>query len=542
MATEFNPDAYLAKESTFNPDEFLGTAAQVVAPQEGSMPTVSVGNQDVPAGGTGPAFPERPTQPERSVGDYIEGGLETAATMATGAILGAPAYLAGAIPDAIDQLAGNPDRKYRESFAEAVTNTPESETGQAMVKSIGETLGVLPPVGLTGGVIPKFKMPNSPLGKKIAETGSERIKKNFTKKLGEDRFEPRIFNMVKTARKQGFDDGMTTMIANSPAVDKNKFGKMVKVMESVEGKPLEQQRYRPSDVAGDSLLQDVNLLRMENKKAGADLGDIAKNLKGEPVDVASPTQKFINDLEEMGVKFDGKGGLDFTDSLIEFSTPAKTLINNTLTKIKRNPQPDALQAHKFKKFLDEDLSHGKKQEGGVSGAVEKVLGDYRKGINEAIGDEYPLYKDANKRFSETITVLNELGDVVGKKLNMTGPNADKAFGVALRGLMNNTKGRANLITSVDNIQAASKSFKGRNQGDILAQMLFADELEVVFGGAGRTGLKSQVKQAGVDTALDLSQMSIPGALVVGAKAVNKRIKGVNRKNQLKAIKKLLSAK
>jgi len=109
-------------------------------------------------------------------------------------------------------------------------------------------------------------------------------------------------------------------------------------------------------------------------------------------------------------------------------------------------------------------------------------------------------------------------------------------------LMNNTKGRANLITSVDNIQAASKNFKGRNQGDILAQMLFADELEVVFGGAGRTGLKGQVKQANVDAALGLSQMSIPGALVVGAKAVNKRIQGINKKNQLKAIKKLLKAK
>ena len=244
----------------------------------------------------------------------------------------------------------------------------------------------------------------------------------------------------------------------------------------------------------------------------------------------------------MGIKFDEEGTVDFTGSLIEFSTPAKELISNTLIKIRRDPNPDALSAHKFKKFLDEDLSHGKKREGGVSGSVEKVLGDYRKGINEAIGEDYPAYKDANQRYSETIGVLNNLGDVVGKKLDMSGPNADKAFGVALRGLMNNTKGRANLITAVDNIQSTSAKFKGRKQGDILAQMLFADELEVVFGGAARTGLKNQVKQANVDAALDLSQMSITGALVVGAKAVNKRLQGVNEKNQLKAIKELLSTK
>jgi len=317
---------------------------------------------------------------------------------------------------------------------------------------------------------------------------------------------------------------------------------MVKVMERGKGKTLEQQRYRPADVAGDSLLQDVNFLRAENKKAGSDLGEIAKDLSGESVDTSAPTSKFFEDLGEMGVKFDEEGTLDFTDSLIEFSTPAKTLINNTLTKIQRRPNPDAEQAHKFKKFLDEDLSHGKKQEGGVSGAVEKVLGDYRKGINDAIGKEYPLYKDANRRFSETITDLNELGDVVGKKLNMTGPNADKAFGVALRGLMNNTKGRANLMTAVDNIQATSKKFGGRNQGDILAQMLFADELEVVFGGAGRTGLKSQVKQAGVDAAVDISQMTGAGMIAQGVKTGYKYAKGVNEKNQLKAIKKLLGTK
>ncbi len=484
--------------------------------------------------------------PERTLGEQLEGGFEAAKTLVTGATTGALGFGAGTLAGILGELTGRlkPGEGLEEAQALAAkfTDLPESDAGQEYVKNIGDVLGVLPPVGLTGGVIPKLGMPSSPLAKKMTETGSERIKKDFTKKLGEDRFTPRVFGMVKKARSQGFDDGMTTMIANSPSVDKSKFSKMVKVMESGKGKPLAQQRYRPADVAGDSLLQDVNFLRAENKKAGSDLGNIAKNLKGEPVDTSAPTNKFFDDLGEMGVKFDKDGVLDFTDSLIEFSAPAKTLINNTITKIQRRPTPDAEQAHKLKKFLDEDLSHGKKQEGGVSGAVEKVLGDYRKGINTAIGEDYPLYKDANRRFSETITGLNDLQDVVGRKLNQTGPHADKAFGTALRGLMNNTKGRANLMTAVDNIQSTSKKFGGRNQGDILAQMLFADELEVVFGGAGRTGLKNQVKQAGVDAAVDVSQMTGAGMVAQGVKTGYKYAKGVNEKNQLKAIKALLSNK
>ena len=265
-------------------------------------------------------------------------------------------------------------------------------------------------------------------------------------------------------------------------------------------------------------------------------------MKGKDVDVVEPTNKFISDLNEMGVKLDADGKIDFTDSVIEFSNPAKTLVTNTLTKIQRRPNPDALEAHKFKKFLDEDLQHGKKLEGGVSGAVEKVLGDLRRGVNEAIGSEHPLYKEANTRFSDTIQSLNDLQDVVGRKLNQTGPNADKAFGTALRGLMNNTKGRANLMDAVDGIESTAKKYGGSFEDDMLTQMLFADELEAVFGGTARTSLKGVMKGANVEAALDVSQMSIPGALVVGAKAGAKKLRGINEKNQLKAIKKLLSSK
>ena len=73
-------------------------------------------------------------------------------------------------------------------------------------------------------------------------------------------------------------------------------------------------------------------------------------------------------------------------------------------------------------------------------------------------------------------------------------------------------------------------------------MLFEDELEAVFGGGARTSLKGEVKKANIESAIDVSQMSIPGALAVGAKAGIKRMRGINEKNQLKAIKALLSAK
>ena len=98
------------------------------------------------------------------------------------------------------------------------------------------------------------------------------------------------------------------------------------------------------------------------------------------------------------------------------------------------------------------------------------------------------------------------------------------------------------MDAIDNIGTTAKKYGGSFDDDILTQMLFADELDAVFGGGARTSLKGEVKKANIESTIDLSQMSIPGALAVGAKAGVKKLRGVNENNQLKAIKKLLRAK
>ena len=97
------------------------------------------------------------------------------------------------------------------------------------------------------------------------------------------------------------------------------------------------------------------------------------------------------------------------------------------------------------------------------------------------------------------------------------------------------------MNAIDNIEATAKKFGGAFDDDILTQMLFADELDAVFGTGARTSLRGEIRKAGIDTAIDISQMTIPGALAIGAKAGAKRLRGINEKNQLKAIKNLLKA-
>ncbi len=489
--------------------------------------------------------------PERTFGEQAEGAFEAAKTLATGATSGALAFGAGTIKGVIGELTGRlkPGEGLEEAQALAAkfTDLPESEAGQEYVKGIGEALGTLPPVGLTGGVTPKIHTPKIKLPKSrnktlsaITETTSEGTKKSFTKKLGEDRFQPHIFGMVKAARKQGFDDSVTTLIANSSRTTKRRMAQQVGVVERGKGDARLKALERTADIAGDALVKKIDFVKGNKEQAGKQLGRVAETLKKKKADITGPVNKLLSDLDEMGVKV-GDDGVSFIDSQIEFSGPAKTLISNTLTKLKRRSEHTAFEAHQFKKFLDEDLKHGKKLEGGVSGKIESVLGDFRRGINESVADVSPRYKEANKRFSDAVTVLNELQDVAGRKLDFSGPNAGKAAGVLLRSQTNNTKGRANLLTAIKNLEDTAQKYGGSFDDDILSLSIFSDELDAVFGSGARTSLRGEVGKAGIDTALDVSQMTIPGAVIVGAKAGAKRIRGINEANQLKAIKRLLKA-
>lgn len=519
----------------------------MAAPQQsqGIVSDISAGNPDVPGGGQ--VSQAAPT--ERSLGETLGGLGEAALTLGTGATGGALGFLAGSVPDVIDKLAGNPDKKLRESFSAALTNTPESEAGQEIVGAIGETLGALPPVGLTGGVIPKIALPKIKLPKSrnktlnaLGEAAPEQVLKSFKKKLGDDHFTPRIFGMVKSARKQGFDDSVTTMIANASPNTKRRMLKQVSIVEAGKGDARAKALTRTADEAGDALLKQIDFVKGNNKQAGQQLNRVAKGLKNKEVNLDEPVNKFLNDLDELGVTFDDKGKPDFTGSQIEGVTPAESLINKIALRIKRNPTPDALEAHQFKKFIDENVSFGKSAAEGLSGKTESVVKSLRKGVNDSISGVSDSYKQANKQFSDTIKTLDELQDVAGRKLDFSGPHAAKAAGTLLRSQTNNTKARANLLTAIENLEDTAKKYGGSFDDDILSLSIFADELDAVFGSGARTSLRGEVGKAGVDAAIDISQMTIPGAVAVGAKAVTKRARGINEKNQLKAIKNLLKGK
>lgn len=309
---------------------------------------------------------------------------------------------------------------------------------------------------------------------------------------------------------------------------------MIKTLEKGKGDPKFQAINRPADVAGDSLVRKIDFLQSNKNQAGMQLGRIAKNLKGKEVDIDEPVQKFFDDAGELGVTFGDDLKPNFEGSDIETIAPAKKLIRDIALKIKRNPTPDALDAHKFKKFIDEVVTFGKTAQG-LGGQTERVAKKLRAGINDSLSGQFSKYKEANVRFSETITAIEALQKAAGKKVDFFGPNADKALGTVLRRLESNAQSRVPLMDAIKNVEIVAQKFGGAFDDDVLTQTLFADELEAVFGGVARTSLKGQVSGA----VQDVAQATLPGLAI---KAVGKGLeaaRGINEKNALKAIKELL---
>jgi len=493
--------------------------------------------------------------PERTLGESVIGAgdaLLTAGTAATGGALG---FGAGTVTGILGELTGRlqPGEGLEEAQALAakLTRAPATEAGQEYLKDVGDVLGTLPPVlGTTPVVglnaakvgIPKFASSRNKIISSIANDVPENVQKSFTKKLGKDRFQPHIFGMVKEARRQGFDEGVTTLVANANPTTRRGMMRQVGVVEKAKGNARVKALERTADIAGESLVRKHDFVLSNKKQAGVQLGRVAKKLNKESLNIDEPVNSFLDGLERLGVKFDEKGRPNYENATFEGVTPAETLINKVVRRIKRNEgfgETDGLSAHEFKKFIDEQVSFGKKSEGGLGNKVEGVVKTLRREVNDSISSISKDYAQANKQFSDTVTVLDELEKVAGQKLDFSGKHATKAAGTLLRSQTNNTKGRANLLTVIENLESTAKKYGGSFDDDILSLSIFADELDTIFGSGATTSLRGEVGKAGVDTAIDVSQMTLLGAGAVAAKEGARRIRGINEKNQLKSIKKLL---
>lgn len=344
--------------------------------------------------------------------------------------------------------------------------------------------------------------------------------------------------------KQGFDAGTVSAISSASLADKAKMAKMVDVMKKGKENALFAVKNRPSDIAGDSLLERVKYVKNINREAGSQLNDVAKSLKGKPVNFDQPIKNFMNNLDDMGVTIE-KLTPKFKGSDIEGLAGPETAVKNIIKRLTggiKGKMPDAHELHRMKKYIDENVTYGKTGEG-LKGKTERILKQLRRDLDDTLDTNFPEYDSVNTRYADTVSSLDALQDVAGRKMDLFGPNADKATGTLLRRLMSNAQSRINLADAVDSLETIAKKYGAVFDDDISTQMLFADELDSVFGPVARTSLAGETAKGfkkGAEIAT--GQKTAAGMAVETAAAAAEKLRGINEANAFKSITELLNRK
>ena len=357
---------------------------------------------------------------------------------------------------------------------------------------------------------------------------------------------------AQEALKQGFNKGVIAAVQGSSKADKSSFADMVNIAEKVQNNARFGLRNRPSDVTGDLLMSRLRIVQDANKSAGKAIDKAANKLKTESIDLGPIESGFTESLSNMGItlaRVDGKIVPNFKGSDIEGLAGPENVITRVVNRMGGTGTPTAFDAHRLKRFIDEQVTFGKNAEG-LAGKAEAALKDLRKNISTTLNTDFPEYGSVNAQYSETIGVLDRFQDIAGRKLDLTGPSAEKATGTLMRRLMGNAPSRTRLLDSIDEIESAASKFGGTGQkmisgpggskNDLLTQVLFANELDEIIGPAARTSLQGQFDSALKRSASAASSRGGAAdlALDVAGSAVEKA-RGINEAGAFKAIKDLL---
>jgi hypothetical protein len=300
---------------------------------------------------------------------------------------------------------------------------------------------------------------------------------------------------IKDAQKQGFTEKDINFLATISDADKPTVQKMFELTAKAQSNP--RQITRAADVLGENATNIVKQVEKQNKVAGKLVDTTAKSLKGNPVDVTTLRDGITSTLDDAGIILDDTGKLDFSQSVFK-NTPK---LQKEIQRVIQNAPDgsDAYQLHIYKKSIDELVDYGTTGEG-LSGRSASILKGIRNSVDDVLDSTFDDYNKANTEFKTTKDFIEEVKNVVGKKVDFSTKEGAQQFGQAFRSAFSNNKSRGATLKLVEDLQniAKQRNLNGAEQ-NLLDQALYVNILEDTFGSQAATGLASEVSK-GVKTA------------------------------------------
>jgi len=558
--------------------------------------------------------PQDPKE-EPTLGEKALGVGEAALTTATGAVGGTLGMIGGTFQGLIDEIrtgefgsneAANRIEAKANELMSALTYAPRTEQGQEYVKGIGEAGAQLAPLaGLSGplaqagqlskAAVPQARAAIAPVAQKAAQAAkpTQEVAKGVfqyqspTKQKIAQMLEANVPDIetaqykIKTpssgkqqtglakalnaggakiekdkiaigAIDQGFDEGVIASVKVASKADKSDMLQMLNVFEKGKKNQLYAAKNRPTDIIGNRVLQSFNEVKKANRKAGTEIDKIARSLKGRQVESAPIGSRFINELNDMGISVSDDMKLIFKGSDVEDLSNVERTLSTVFRRMTGDKAPDAYELHRMKRFIDEQVSYGKAGEG-LTGKAESVLKSLRRDIDSVLDENFKDYDKANTMYADTIAAIDDIQSVAGKKLDLTGENANKALGTLMRRVLSNAQSRVNVVDAVAGLDDIAKKYPSQiaiegpkmagRKPDLTQLILFADELDSRFKPVARGSFQGQIEQVaerGRQIATGGSSTMAAADAVVGAAARGlDKIKGVSDQKAFAAMRELL---
>ena len=158
-------------------------------------------------------------------------------------------------------------------------------------------------------------------------------------------------------------------------------------------------------------------------------------------------------------------------------------------------------------------------------------------------EQFPEYTAVNTQYADTIGALDELQSSIGRKIDISGPHADKALGTELRKLMSNYNTRINLNNAISVIEDTAGKYGKTYDDNVKRLVLFADELDRKLGPVARTSFESLSTRAAERGARVVTEGASPTVQAAGVAAdvITGKTKGRQRAKQEKEYRESVEA-
>lgn len=376
-------------------------------------------------------------------------------------------------------------------------------------------------------------IPNEGLPASAAVRATARLKLTDTGNVVADKSARTLLRGVSN-----IDDADIVAIKQMSPADKQKAQTMLEYAERAS----ENRSFlkRPSDVVGQTIVDDIQVIKNANRKAAQQLDTVAATLDGQPYDAQIIQSSFTDDLYATGVRISEDGKLSFDGSDFEGINSVERLLENVYNRI--NKLSDAKSAHRLKKYIDNQVSWGKTSEG-IPGQAEALLKQVRRLVDTQLDDLYPVYNAANTEYAQTINILDEVSRLMGRRFKLEEGVAALKSGTVARRILSNSATRGDVLQLLNVLEQEAAKRSTRDSQSIVSQVVFADILEDIFGTQATTSLQGQVARAtrtGLGVAQGLARGDIKGAAMAGVEMAADKLMGTTQDDLVQALRSLLS--